>query len=146
MDLRILATDISLRALGWCRHGVYPARKLEAVSRYLRARYFTKHAGGDVQYELRDSPRRLVTFHRFNLAVTPYPMGGPFDAIFCRNVIIYFDGETRQHLLEEIHRLLRPGGYLLVGHAESLAGLKSLFRNVEPSIYVKADGPGEGGA
>jgi chemotaxis protein methyltransferase CheR len=64
-------------------------------------------------------------------------MQGPFDAIFCRNVMIYFDHRIRATLLDEIHRLLKPGGYLFVGHAESLTGLTSTFKTVRPSIHVK---------
>jgi chemotaxis protein methyltransferase CheR len=64
-------------------------------------------------------------------------MSGPMDAIFCRNVLIYFDQATRKRLLDEMHRLLKKGGYLMVGHAESLTGMISDFKPLRPSIYVK---------
>ncbi len=64
-------------------------------------------------------------------------MRGPLDVIFCRNVMIYFDNEVRQRLLNEMYRLLKPGGYLMVGHAESLSGLMSSFKSVRPSVYRK---------
>jgi len=64
-------------------------------------------------------------------------MRGPLDIIFCRNVMIYFDNTVRRKLLEEIQRLLRPGGFLMVSHAESLTGIMSNLRTVRPSIYVK---------
>ena len=83
------------------------------------------------------SLQSLVTFARLNLAQPPYPMHGPFDVIFCRNVMIYFDDAVRIRLLEECWRLLRSGGYLVVGHSESLTGMLSRFRPVEPSIYWK---------
>jgi len=81
--------------------------------------------------------RKVVSFARLNLAQVPYPMSGPFDAVFCRNVMIYFDAEVRRRLLAQIHHLLRPGGYLFVGHSESLSGLTAGLRSVQASVYVK---------
>ncbi|HLY08014.1 MAG TPA: CheR family methyltransferase, partial [Planctomycetota bacterium] len=72
------------------------------------------------------------------LADVPFPMSGPFDAVFCRNVMIYFDAEIRRRLLAQIHHLLRPGGYLFVGHSESLSGMTGGFRTVQASVYVKS--------
>ena len=64
-------------------------------------------------------------------------MHGPMDAVFCRNVMIYFDNKVRKNLLEDVYRLVKPGGYLFVGHAESLTGLLSGFKAVKPSVYIK---------
>jgi chemotaxis protein methyltransferase CheR len=72
-----------------------------------------------------------------NLSAPPLPMKGPLDAIFCRNVMIYFDDAVRRRLLDECHRLLKPGGLLVVGHAESLAGMLGDLDYVRPSIYRK---------
>ena len=80
----------------------------------------------------------MVVLKRLNLSITPFPMRGPLDVVFCRNVMIYFDRLLRQRLLEEIYRLLRTDGYLLVGHAESLTGVSNAFRAVRPSIYLKS--------
>ena len=79
----------------------------------------------------------MILFRRLNLSEVPYPMKGPMDIIFCRNVMIYFDNEIRKKLLDEFCRLLKPGGYLMVGHAESLAGMLCGLKAVMPSIYVK---------
>jgi len=80
---------------------------------------------------------QLIKFARLNLAKPPFPMRGPFDVIFCRNVMIYFDNDVRRRLLAECHRLLRPDGYLVVGHSESLSGMLGPFKGLAPSIYVK---------
>ncbi len=80
--------------------------------------------------------RKLVTIRRLNL-MDPWPFRGPFDVIFCRNVMIYFDQQTRARLVGRMYDLLHPGGILAVGSAETLSGLNSKFRTVEPSVYVK---------
>jgi chemotaxis protein methyltransferase CheR len=80
--------------------------------------------------------RKLVTIGRLNL-MDPWPFRGPFDVIFCRNVMIYFDQSTRARLVSRMYDLLLPGGILAVGSAETLSGLDSRFRTVQPSVYVK---------
>jgi chemotaxis protein methyltransferase CheR len=139
-NLRILATDISTRALAHCREGVYREDRLEPLGRHKRLRYFTRAGSwrtGEPQFRIGDEPRRLISFHRHNLSRVPYPMRGPFDIIFCRNVMIYFDMQMRVKVLKEMFRLVKPGGYLMVGHAESLTGLVSDFKTERPSIYVR---------
>jgi chemotaxis protein methyltransferase CheR len=138
IDMKILATDISTRVLKKARDGVYKAEKVEAIPPSLLQRYFVfsndAHGG---RYQATNELRALISFSRMNLSVTPFPMKGPMDAIFCRNVMIYFDNVVRKKLLEEAYRLLKPGGYLFVGHAESLTGMLSGFKAVKPSIYIK---------
>ena len=138
-DIKILATDISTKILRHSLMGTYDRKKMEQVSPILRERYFTKVGRNDAAvYSVKDSLRRLITFHRLNLSQVPFPMSGPMDAVFCRNVMIYFDNEVRRNLLKEFFRLLKPGGYLLVGHAESLTGMLSGFKPVVPSVYIKS--------
>lgn len=138
VDARILATDISTQVLERAREGVYDEGRVEPVSPQLLARYFERmNRDGDVYYRVKPSLARMMLFRRVNLSTPPFPMRGPLDVIFCRNVMIYFDQVVRRGLLEEAHRLLRTGGYFLVGHAESLTGVTNAFRNVRPSIYVK---------
>ena len=72
-----------------------------------------------------------------NLATPPFPMKGPLDIVMCRNVMTYFDDPVRKRLLEDIHRLLKPGGYLMVGHAESLAGMVGSLKHVAPGVYTR---------
>ena len=138
-DVRILGTDISTRALNVAKEGRYEPRHLEKVPESYARRFFRKETdeGGGVSFVVEDELRRMVSYARLNLAQPPYPMKGPFDVVFCRNVMIYFDNPVRKALLDEIWRVLKPGGYLLVGHAESLSGMLSHFRSHEPSVYVK---------
>jgi chemotaxis protein methyltransferase CheR len=137
-DARLLATDLSTRALAEARKGIYEARDMKTVPEALARRYFTCEQGeGGACFRVSPALAGMATFARLNLAQTPYAMRGPFDAIFCRNVMIYFDDTVRRRLLDECWRLLRPGGYLVVGSAESLAGLPTDFKNVAPSVYAK---------
>ncbi len=137
-DFKLLATDISTRVLQVCKQGRYPASKVEAVPYSLRGKHFSKCLiDGDEQYVVSDELRRLISFGRLNLADPPFPMKGPFDVIFCRNVMIYFDNVVRSRLVDEMFRLLRPGGYLMVGHSESLNAYSGAFRSVQPSVYKK---------
>ncbi|MFW6333882.1 MAG: CheR family methyltransferase [Desulfosalsimonas sp.] len=138
-DAKILATDISVSVLETAKRGEYEAKKLEKISRKLITKYFTSPGGRgeDKIYMVKDYIKNMITFTWLNLADPPFPMRGPLDVIFCRNVMIYFDNAVRQRLLAEMHRLLKPGGYLVVGHAESLSGLAEGFKSVRPSVYVK---------
>jgi chemotaxis protein methyltransferase CheR len=146
-DVKILATDISTKVLDIAKKGVYEARHVEKIPRALLAKHFRREtgnskletggAGSGVKYQVSDDMRRMIKFGRLNLMKTPYPMQGPLDIVFCRNVMIYFDNNGRKGFLAEAYRLLKPGGYLMVGHAESLSGILSNFKSVEPSVYVK---------
>ncbi|NUM52768.1 MAG: methyltransferase domain-containing protein [Candidatus Hydrogenedentes bacterium] len=138
VDVKILATDISTRVLQKCQEGRYDGNRMSGVRHDLRHKYFEEvRENGQAVFEARDTLRTLLVFRRLNLSAPPFPMRGPFDAVFCRNVMIYFDSDVRTRLVSEIHRLLKPGGYLMVGHAESLTGLDTGFRPVRPSVYVK---------
>jgi chemotaxis protein methyltransferase CheR len=127
--------------LARAQEGKYSAERIAPVSKHVRQRYFTRSGrGDDAVYEVGARLRSSVVFGRLNLHDIPYPMRGPLDAVFCRNVMIYFDIEGRVRLLREIDRLLKPGGHLFVGHAESLTGMLSAFKAVRPSVYVKKGG------
>jgi len=138
VDARILATDISTTVLDACEQAHYEERRMAPVPLDLRRRWFDSHGRGDDRtWEAKDGLRDMVVVRRMNLSAPPFPMTGPLDAILCRNVMIYFDDAVRVRLLAEAYRLLRPGGLLFVGHAESLAGMISDFEYVRPSIYRK---------
>jgi len=137
-DIKILATDISTEALADCQLGTYSKEKMDAVPALLREKYFFCHQqGGCLYYTVKPELKKIVVFKRLNLSTPPFPMRGPFDVVFCRNVMIYFDNRVRSNLLQEIARLLREGGYLMVGHAESLAGMLSGLKPVKPSVYIR---------
>ena len=138
-DTRILATDISTRVLAQCKEGTYSKERIEPVPAALRKRYFDESdtPKGPV-FTVKQELKRMLTFARLNLSTPPFPMEGPFDAVFCRNVMIYFDNTVRKRLLDEICRLLKPKGYLFVGHAESLTGILTGLKTVKPSVYIKA--------
>ena len=138
VDYLVLATDISRRALLSANQGVYPAKALAPVGRLIKARYFNRSgSGSDPVWQVRPELRSKMVFRRLNLARPPFPMKGPLDVVLCRNVMIYFENEVRLRLVREMVRLLRPGGILIVGHAETLAGLDSGMSSVRPSIYRK---------
>ena len=138
VDLRILATDISTRALEAAMEGEYAEREVDRVSLDHRNRYLQSvKTSGNIHYRVGDELRRLLTFRRLNLSQPPFPMRGPLDAVFCRNVMIYFDNQVRARLVGEIARLLKPGGLLFIGHAESLLGVNAGLQTVAPSVYKK---------
>lgn len=136
LDYRLLATDISTRVLAQAGAGRYTAQEVEGIGPGLLERYFRKLPTGG--YEVVPGLREQVVFKRLNLNAPPFGMRGPLDIVFCCNVMIYFDQDTKRKLLTEIHRLLRPDGFLIVSHTESLTGLSDIYSPVQPSIYAKA--------
>ena len=134
VDWRILATDISTGVLQKCQEGVYHEKQfVDMPKQYLR-KYVTVQGES---YHIEEKLKKYISFNRINLNNHPFPMKGPFDLVFCRNVMIYFDEVVRKQLIMDIHRLLGPNGYLLVGHAESLTGLGLPFELVQPAVYKK---------
>jgi chemotaxis protein methyltransferase CheR len=139
VDWRILATDISTRVLSVAEAGVYDDPVLEPVPRAQRERWFTKMAAGGPRgprWAVAPALKQHVTFKRLNLATPPFPMKGPLDAVFCRNVMIYFDQPVRQQLIAGIERLLAPDAILFIGHSETLSGLDTQLRALKPSVYA----------
>ncbi len=137
-DMRILATDISRKVLTMASRAEYESSKLRDVSPQRKNEFFDYLPDGD-QYRVCDRVRSKVLFKRLNLVRFPYPMQGPLDVIFCRNVLIYFDDATRMSIVREMHRLLKPGGLLFLGYSEAMAGLGAMFDSVEPCVYAKRE-------
>jgi chemotaxis protein methyltransferase CheR len=138
-DVSILATDLSSRMLAHARKGIYNVTLLRDVPPLLISKYFTCIETNPVRrYQVIEPLRHKVHFARLNL-IGQWPMRGPFDVIFCRNVMIYFDKSTQEQLVKRFWDMLKPEGHLFVGHSESLAGLPHLFRYAQPAIYMKKD-------
>lgn len=138
IDVRILATDISTKVLKRCRRGEFTSSHVKPVPPMLRQRFFTRMTDRPhTTYAVTEELRRLVIVRQFNLAAFPYAVSGPLDIIFCRNVMIYFDQPTRERMVSEFHRILRPDGYLFTGHAETLLGSAVGFETVEPAVYLR---------
>jgi chemotaxis protein methyltransferase CheR len=137
-DTKVLATDISTRVLEVARRGLYTAARVAQVPPALRNRYFDASGKGDERmYQIRDEVRRMVAFGRLNL-MDHWPMKGPFDIIFCRNVMIYFDKPTQAKLVKRFYDLLNKDGVLYIGHSESLTGLEHPYRYQAATIYERA--------
>ena len=130
---RILATDLSTRVLERARAGEYAAAQARDVPPELHRALFETGHGPEV-VRVRATVRGPVSLARLNL-LEPWPMRRPFQAIFCRNVMIYFDHATRTELVRRFATHLAPGGFLFVGHSESLNGLDHDLRYVRPAVY-----------
>ena len=134
-DVRILATDLSARVLATAREGVYAEGATSGLTPRQLQRWFSlDRASGS--WRAADELRGMIRFARLNL-MDPWPMRGPFDVIFCRNVMIYFDKSTQERLVGRFHELLADGGHLFTGHSESLNSLSHPFRYVQPAVYQK---------
>jgi chemotaxis protein methyltransferase CheR len=135
-DFRILATDLSTKVLNIAKRGQYGPQSVKTIPPLSLSRYMAKveaEKGGQI-YAVKPEVRRIISFRRFNL-MDPMPFRGPMDLIFCRNVMIYFDRDTIANLVDKFHNLLELGGYLFIGHSESLSGLAHKFQYVAPCIY-----------
>lgn len=136
LDAKILATDICTTVLETAIAGRYTQQHVEKIPQAMKHKYFAiDQRAGETNYTVLPNLRELLIFKRLNLAKFPYPLKGNMDFIFCRNVMIYFDNELRTKLIAEFFRLLRPGGYLCVGHSESLTSIKHSFEKIDSAIY-----------
>jgi chemotaxis protein methyltransferase CheR len=133
---RIEATDISHRVLLKARVGVYREDALERVPRDSLLAYFQKGFGPQAgNYRIKPQLAEMITFRQLNLLESELPGNDPFHVIFCRNVMIYFDRPTQEELVHRLSRRLVPGGYLFVGHSESLTAIHHGLEMVRPAIY-----------
>ena len=134
-QVRILATDISPGILDQAKRAVYREERLAPVSAAWRRRFFLRGEGKWHGYfRVKPEIKQMVEFRRLNL-IEPLPPIGPFSSIFCRNVMIYFNCATRGLVVDQMRGRLEYGGYLFVGHAESLNGMDSKMEYVKPSVY-----------
>lgn len=133
MRAKILATDISPDSIRKALTGTYKFGPEDNITNYYIGKYFTKT--GDT-WSISDTVKNDVTFRLFNL-MEPFPFKNPFDIIFCRNVMIYFDKEVQEKLVGNFHHALSTNGLLFIGHSESLIQIKHQFKYFEPTIYKK---------
>ncbi|MDA3948880.1 MAG: chemotaxis protein CheR [Spirochaeta sp.] len=139
-DFRILGTDISTAVLETARRAVYPADRVAPVSTEFRKRYLLRSRNHDTEtVRVKRALREKAQFHRLNLMVPRFPIRDRFHVIFCRNVIIYFDRERQEQLLRKLYDYLVPGGYLFLGHSETLAGIDLPVVSVAPTVYQRVE-------
>ncbi|MGB0682179.1 MAG: protein-glutamate O-methyltransferase [Magnetovibrionaceae bacterium] len=137
-DAKILATDIDTNMVRKCKTGIYPAASLEKIPQAYKKRAFESKEVGEGQVRIKQNLRDLITFKSLNL-LGPWPIKGPFDAIFCRNVGIYFDRPTQTRLFERYAELLADDGYVYIGHSENLFNVTKKLKLVGKTIYRKPD-------
>jgi chemotaxis protein methyltransferase CheR len=136
LDFRILATDIDTDILAKAEAGIYPAEQFERLPADARAMLKLEGGAGRSETRIAEDLRRLISFKRLNL-IERWPMSGPFDVIFCRNVFIYFDTQTKASILDRFVALLSPGGFLYLGHSESLPQPHPQLRLIGRTIYER---------
>lgn len=134
-DTQILATDISNRALNIARRGIYSEEAIKDVPAVWKLNYFEKV--DEKNYRVCEKIRKDVIFREFNLMTKEFPFKKKFHVIFCRNVMIYFDQPTKEELINRFFEFTEPGGYLFIGHSESVNREASKYKYVMPAVYRK---------
>ena len=133
----ILATDIDTQVLQTASRGVYPIERVESIGEARLKKYFKRGRGENEGFvKVNDCLRSLISFRQLNLLDGRWPMKQPFDAIFCRNVMIYFDKPTQRDILSKMKPLMKPDGLLFCGHSESFHQATDLFRGIGKSVYA----------
>lgn|SRR5689334_9358574 len=137
-DVQIQASDISTKVIQIAKYGVYKPQDVQNIPMPTLKKYFQVGGAAEAElYRVKPAIRDMVQFHQINLSTPPYAVQGQLDVIFCRNVMIYFNRDLRKLLVRTFQDMLRPGGYLVVGLAESLSGIQHDMQVIEPSVYRK---------
>lgn len=137
--VEIIATDIDTNVLNKAKAGIYPMERVEKLPPDILKRFFLKGSGSNAnQVKVRKELGDLISFRQLNLLDNQWPISGPFDAIFCRNVMIYFDKETQYKILKRFAPLLEPHGLLFAGHSESLHHAADFFKLRGQTVYELA--------
>lgn len=134
-DVKVLATDLDSDVLAKARSAVYSSTDVDGLDDYYVKNYFQRN-NARKEVKIKDRVGKVIHFKRLNL-LEDWPMTGPFDFIFCRNVVIYFDKETQKILFDRYADMLNVGGYLFIGHSENLHGISDRFENLGNTIYRK---------
>jgi len=135
-DAKILATDLDSNVIDKCKAGIYDKQRIEPVESRLADKWFSTCANNTNQVVVDDKLKQLIAFKRLNL-MNNWPIKGPFDVIFCRNVLIYFDKPTQQKLFDRFYDLLAPDGYLFLGHSEQLGEYQKHFSLLGKTSFKK---------
>ena len=137
-DYRILGTDICTTVLRTATKAIYPEEMIEPVAMDLRHRYLLRSRNRkDKLVRIAPELREKVAFRQLNFMASEYRLRGAQDVVFCRNVIIYFDSVVRLAVLTRICSCITPGGYLFMGHSETISGLDLPLRQIAPTVYVR---------
>ncbi|MDI6716342.1 MAG: protein-glutamate O-methyltransferase [Actinomycetota bacterium] len=137
-DIKILATDLDTEMLDKAKAGIYKKDVVAPIPEELLRRYFLKGVGtNEGLYMVKKTLKDMIIFKRHNLVKESLKVTTPFDIIFCRNVIIYFDSEEKARVINRFYNVLRSGGFLFLGHSESLLGNDGRFKLVGNSAYCK---------
>lgn len=137
-DIKILATDLDTEVLDLGEKGIYSESSVSDISKEQLRRYFKKGIKENKGvYQVSNQIRNMVVFRQLNLTANHFPIRGPLDIIFCRNVIIYFGNELKERLIKKFNQLLDDDGYLFMGHSESLIAMKEKFRYIHNTVYTK---------
>ena len=137
-SFKLTASDIDSRVLATAAQGVYRLDSVKGLSPERLQKFFLKGKGGNAgMVRAKPELRRAIDFMSVNLIRDDWPFKEPFDVVFCRNVMIYFDAPTQRRVLERIHRVLKPGGMLFVGHAENFSESKDLFTLRGKTVYER---------
>lgn len=134
-DTKVLATDISTKVLNTAMKGVYGNEDIAVLPQRWRLNYFKKF--DDKNSIITDKIKNEVIYRRFNLMEEIFPFKRKFHVIFCRNVMIYFDAKTRFELVKKFYNMTEPGGYLFIGHSESLSNDDTKYKYIMPAVYKK---------
>lgn len=138
--VKIIATDLDTNVLKKCQEGVYPIERLNKLSTEQQRRFFLKGTGDKSGYaRVKPELRAMTEFYQLNLLAPDWPIRAPLDAIFCRNVMIYFDKPTQHRILSKMKPLLKPDGLLFMGHSEALYHAADLFRLRGQTVYEHAE-------
>lgn len=138
-NLSVVATDIDSQVIAQARKGIYPLERLKSVSPEFIKRYFLRGTGRQAGMAMvKPVIRNLIEFSELNLVAPMWPLSQSFDAIFCRNTMIYFDKPTQSRILERFVPLLKPGGLLFAGHSENFTYLTKSLRLQGQTVYVAA--------
>jgi chemotaxis protein methyltransferase CheR len=137
-DVKLLATDIDSKVVATAAEGAYAAERFKGVSNERVRSWFRQLAGRPGFSEACGELKQLITFKQLNL-LDSWPMQGPFDVIFCRNVVIYFDKDTQRRLFDRMADLQEPGGWLFIGHSENLLNVTRRYKLVGRTVYRRSE-------